>query len=80
MRGRRYYMDWQAFEKFETAVVFQDIQNSFQWPTGIGPEPHQNFFGKKIPTNAVARAIQSFGQNGLWLANLLTKGKMVFVN
>ena len=54
---------------------FQDIQNSFQWPTGIGPEPHQNFFRKKIPTNAVARAVQSFGGNGPWLAGWLSKGK-----
>ena len=47
---------------------FQDIQNSFQWATGIGLEPNQNFFQKKIPTNTVARAVQSFGQNGPWRA------------
>ena len=40
---------------------FQDIQNSFQWVTGKGLEPHQNLFQKKIPTNTVARAVQSFG-------------------
>ena len=73
-------MDRQAFEKFENAVFFQDIQNSFQWPFGIGPEPHQNFFRKKIPTNAVARAVQSFGRNGPWLAGWLSKGKNFFVN
>ena len=47
---------------------FQDIQYSFQWATGIGLEPHQNFFCKKIPTNMVARAVQNFGQNGPLLA------------
>ena len=61
-------MDPQAFEKFENAIFFQDIQNSFQWATGIGLEPHQNFFQKKIPTNTVARAVQSFGRNGPLLA------------
>ena len=40
---------------------FQDIQNFFQWATGKGLEPNQNFFQKKIPTNAVARAVQNFG-------------------
>ena len=40
-------MDPQAFEKFENAIFFQDIQNSFQWVTGIGLEPNQNFFQKK---------------------------------
>ena len=47
---------------------------------GLGPEPHQNFFRKKIPTNAVARAVQSFGRNGPWLAGWLSKGKNFFVN
>ena len=50
-------MDSQAFEKFENAIFFQDIQNSFQWVTGIGLEPNQNFFQKKIPTITVARAV-----------------------
>ena len=27
---------------------FHDIQNSFQWATGIGLEPNQNFFQKKF--------------------------------
>ena len=69
-----------SFWKIWKRRFFQDIQNSFQWPTGIGPEPHQNFFRKKIPTNAVARAVQSFGQNGPWLAGWLSKGKNFFVN
>ena len=69
-----------SFWKIWKRRFFQDIQNSFQWPTGIGPEPHQNFFRKKIPTNAVARAVQSFGRNGPWLAGWLSKGKNFFVN
>ena len=35
------------YEKLQNAIIFQDIQNSFQWATGIGLEPHQEFFRKK---------------------------------
>ena len=66
--GRHYHMDPQLVRKIAKRHFFQDIQNSFQWATGIGLEPHQNFFRKKIPTNAVARAIQNFGRNGPLLA------------
>ena len=62
--GQHYYLDPQLVGKIAKRHFFQDIQNSFQWATGIGLEPHQNFFRKKIPTNTVARAVQSFGQNG----------------
>ena len=61
-------MDSQVFEKFENAIFFQDIQNSFKLATGTGLEPNQNFFQEKIPTNTVARAVQSFDRNGPWLA------------
>ena len=54
-------MDPQFVRKIAECQFFQYIQNSFQWATGIGLEAHQNFFLKKIPTNTVARAIQSFG-------------------
>ena len=40
-------VDPQAFEKFEKAIFFQYIQNSFQWVLGIGLEPNQNFCQKK---------------------------------
>ena len=62
-------MDPQLFRKIAKRHFFQDIQNSFQWATGIGLEPNQNFFQKKIPTNTVARAVQSFGRNGPWRAS-----------
>ena len=61
-------MDPQLVQKIAKRHFFQDIQNSFQWATGIGLEPNQNFFQKKIPTNMVARAVQSFDQNGPWRA------------
>ena len=61
-------MDPQLVRKIAKRHFFQDIQNSFNWATGIGLEPHQNFFRKKIPTNMVARAAQNFGRNGPLLA------------
>ena len=61
-------MDPQLVRKIAKRKFFQDIQNSFQWATGIGLEPHQKFFRKKNLTNTVARAVQSFGRNGPWLA------------
>ena len=69
-----------SFWKIWKCHFFQDIQNIFQWATGIGLEPNQNFFRKKIPTNAVARAVQSFGQNGLWPAGWLSNGQNFDVN
>ena len=63
--GQHYHLDPQVLGKIAKCHFFQDIQNSFQWATGIGLEPNQNFFQKQIPTNTVARAVQSFGQNQL---------------
>ena len=40
-------MDPQLVQKIATRHFFQDIQNFFQWATGIGLEPHQIFFQKK---------------------------------
>ena len=59
-------MDPQLVRKIAKPHFFQDIQNSFQWATVVGLEPHQQ---KKNPTNMVARAIQNFGQNGSLLAD-----------
>ena len=58
---------------------FQDIQNSFQWATVIGLEPHQIFFRKKIPTITVARAVQNLGRNGPLWAGRLSNGKNFFI-
>ena len=69
-----------SFWKIWKRHFFQDIQNSFQWVTGIGLEPNQNFFQKKIPTNTVARAVQSFGRNGPWRAGWLSNGQNFDVN
>ena len=66
--GRHYHLDLQVDPKIANAIFFQDIQNSFQWATGIGLEPHQKIFRKKISTNTVARAVQNFGRNGPLLA------------
>ena len=60
-------MDPQLVRKIAKRHFFQDIQNSFQWATGISLEPHQKNFQEKISTNTVARAIH-FGQNGPLLA------------
>ena len=66
--GRHYHLDPQVLGKIAKHHFFQDIQNSFEWTTGIGLEPHQKIFRKKIPTNTVARAVQNFGRNGPLLA------------
>ena len=41
-------MDPQLVRKIAKRHFFQDIQNYFQWATGIGLEPHQIFFEKKF--------------------------------
>ena len=69
-----------SFWKIWKRRFFQDIQNSFQWPTGIGPEPHQKIFRKKIPTSTGARAVLSFGRNGPLLAGWLSNSKNFVVN
>ena len=47
---------------------FGHIENSFHEVTHMGLKPHQIFSFENISTNTVARGIQSFGQNGPWLA------------
>ena len=61
-------MDRQLDQKIEKRRFFQDIQNSFQWATGIGLKPPQKNFRKRISTNTVARAVPSLGRNGPQLA------------
>ena len=56
-------MDNLAFEKFQNAVFFQDIQISFQWVTANGLKPPQFFSFQNISTNTVTRGRQSFGWN-----------------
>ena len=68
-----------SFWKIWKRHFFQDIQNSFQWPTGIGLEPHQKIFRKKIPTITVARAVQNLGRNGPMRAGWLNNGKNIFI-
>ena len=41
-------VDPQVDQKIAKRHFFQDIHNSLQWVTGIGLEPNQNFFQKKI--------------------------------
>ena len=47
MHGRHYHLDPEVNPKIAKRHFFLDIQNSFQWPTGIGLEPHQKIFQKK---------------------------------
>ena len=58
-------------QKNSKCHFFKDIANSFHEVTHIGLEPHQFFSFKNISTNTVARDVQSFGQNALWLADCL---------
>ena len=53
IHGQHYHLDPQIVRKIAKRHFFQDMQNSFQWATGISLESHQNFFQKKIPTNFV---------------------------
>ena len=62
LHGRHYHLDPQVDPKIAKRHFFKDIQNSFQWATGIGLETHQKKFPKKISTNTVARAVQNFDQ------------------
>ena len=55
-------------QKNQKRHFLRDISKSFQEVTPMGPEPHQFFSFSNISTNWVARGIQSFGQNGPWLA------------
>ena len=47
-------------QKFQNAIFFQDIKNSFHGVTRIGLESHQKFFQNFLSTNVVARGVQSF--------------------
>ena len=64
-----------AFQKNWKRHFLRDNEKSFQEVTPIGPEPHQFFSFWNISTNMIARGIQNFGQNGLWLAGWLSNGK-----
>ena len=68
-----------ARQKNPKRHFFRAIGNSFHEVTWIGLEPHQIFSSCNISTNMVARGIQSFGQNGLWLAGWLSNGQKFFV-
>ena len=58
---------------------FRDIGNSFHEVTQIGLEPHQIFSFWNISTNTVARGVQSFGQNGPWLAGRTANDTVVLL-
>ena len=61
-------VDALAWWKISKRHFFKDIANSFHEVTHLSLEPHQFFSFQNISTNTVARDVQSFGQNGLWLA------------
>ena len=71
-------MDSQLDQKISKRRFFQDIKNSFQWVIGNGLKPTQFFSFQNILTNTVARDVQSFGQNGPWLAGWLSNGLIFF--
>ena len=50
-----------SFKKFQKAIFFQDVTNSFHGVTQIGLEPHQIFFQIFFSTNMVARGVLNFG-------------------
>ena len=55
-------------QKISKRHFLRDIEKSFQEVTSIGLEPRHFFSFENISTNTVARGVQSFGQNGQWLA------------
>ena len=61
-------VDLLLVQKIQKGHFMGDIEKSFQEVTPMGPEPYQFFSFSNISTNMVARGIQSFGQNGPWLA------------
>ena len=73
-------MDFQLNQKISKRRFFQDIKNSFQWVIGNGLKPTQFFSFQNTSTNTVARDVQSFGQNGPWLAGWLSRDQNFFVN
>ena len=72
-------MDALAWWKISKHHFIKDIENSFHEVTHIGLKPHQFFSFWNILTNTVARAIQSFGWNGPWLAGWLSYGQNLLV-
>ena len=72
-------VDALAWQKNSKRHFLRDISKSFQEDTPMGPEPRQFFSFSNISTNTVARGIQSFGQNGPWLAGRLSNGQIFFV-
>ena len=72
-------VDALARQKNSKRHFLEDISKSFQEVTPMGPEPHQFFSFSNISTNMVARGIQSFGQNGPWLAGWLSNGQNFFL-
>ena len=48
-------------EKFQNAVFFGDILNSFNWVTQIGPKMTQKFFFENISKTTGATVVQNFG-------------------
>ena len=73
------YLDGALVRKISKRHFFEDICNSFNEGTQIGPEPPQFFSFRDISTNTVATDIQSFGRNGLWQAGCLSYGQNFFV-
>ena len=73
-------VDALAQQKNSKRHFLADISKSFQEVTQIGPESHHFFSFSNISTNMVARGIQSFGQNGPWLAGWLSNGQNFFLN
>ena len=73
-------MDALARQKISKCHFIRDIENSFHEVTHIGLEPHQIFSFFKISKNTVARDLQSFGQNGPWMAGCLSYDQNFFVN
>ena len=62
------YLDTLLVQKISKCHFLKDIEKSFQEVTPMSPEPRYFFSFLNISTNMVARGIQSFGQNGPWLA------------
>ena len=54
------------FQKFQNAIFFGDISNSFQWVTQMGLEPHQKFFFEKNSKTKVTSPILSFFTVLVW--------------
>ena len=73
-------VDFQLDQKISKRRFFQDIKNSFQWVIGNGLKPTQFFSFQNISTNTVTRDVQSFEQNGLWLAGWLSSDQNFCAN